>query len=676
MRFCKLSVALRGTREFFCIAAASLFLLVIGIASATAGDLSSQPGDQMSVTGSTSELAQGAATAPVPGGENTWMQRFHVTGFLTQLFGMWEDPPSLRSFTRSRNNLAAARTTLQVDENFQLDEHNSFFMREWFTYDPPYEWNIADNPIYSRPPDTIPPHGTGVSVGPHSYGHFTNDALNQYVVRDAWWQNKWGPLTTFVGNQIVIWGQSISFRVGDIVNPNDTAWAFGFANLEQSRKPQWMVHPLLYLPDWGQFTSNFLELVWSPGWDPQWWECNHPDARYHGYLTKCGRQLTGQPSLSASPLMRFEALVPQQYYFGFNGPTVGTVNGLNGPFDLGASINGQPTGVNNNNLIGSATFKAIRFCLPGPSDEGRNLTILQGAKPTEVNFADQSPLFLRRPCKMFLKKGTGTVGPLADGSLTDYGRIRIRGYTPQFWNEGLRFHTLLGPAELASFVYYDNTNQGAEAVAKWVPYTNLYEYDNPAEVLFGVTGDMPLPLPEVVAEHFPVVGRAEMVYINHKSIDDMRPYTITTRQFTDFVNWMVALDLTNAYAPWLTSTGDLTMNFEVFDSIAMDINKFSEMNNRNSVHYIKNPVQLLLNGATSWYYGDFSVAFPMIFAPKGRTFLMFPSITLNPPWTKKYFMRLQAIQIMGGDRQAGQVGGTFKGQSFINALLQYNFDIM
>ena len=28
-----------------------------------------------------------------------------------------------------------------------------------------------------------------------------NGYYNQYDVRDAWWENKTGPLTTFVGNQ-------------------------------------------------------------------------------------------------------------------------------------------------------------------------------------------------------------------------------------------------------------------------------------------------------------------------------------------------------------------------------------------------------------------------------------------------------------------------------------------
>jgi hypothetical protein len=504
--------------------------------------------------------------------------------------------------------------------------------------------------------------------------------LNQYDVRDAWWQNKWGPLTTFVGNQIVVWGQSLSFRVGDIVNPNDTAWAFGFANLEQSRKPQWMVHPILNLPDFGPLSTNFLELVWNPGWDPQWWECDYADQRYDFYMTKCGRQLTGQPSLSSAPLMRFESLTPQKIYrlgvFAdpIKGAPLGTPGfpklGPLGPFDLGTSNGAYPTGVGNNNIVGGPGFFELSHCSSGPFNE----TLLFGDVPGKVNVFNQVPLFLRRPCKR-LSKHFNTAGALADGALTDIGRFRIRGYSPQFWNEGIRFHTLINDTELASFVYYDNTNQGAQANLKWEhPYTNLFEYDEPAEVLAGLTANRPLPLPEIIASHFPLVAKAEAVWINHKSFDDLRPYVLTTRRFSDVVNWMAALDLTNAYAPWLSSTGDLSANLEVFDSIPLDIAKDMDANNRNQVHILKNPVQVLFNAGTSWYYGDIAPAWTMIYGVKGNTFLMFPSVTLNPPWTKKYFVRFSAIQVLGSDRQS-VLGGTFKGESFISALLQYNFQL-
>src|SRR5690348_14112756 len=363
MSFYGLSATLGGTGKLFSIVAAILLLAGISATQASAGDLSAQPRDSLSVIGSnTGVLPQPGAVSS----ETGWLSRFHVTGYLSEQFGFWQNPSALRSFTAARNNLAVARTTLQVDENFQLDENNSFFMREWFTYDPPYSWNSSNNHQYSRAqscvftsPSPVVPGicdkivpGGGASVGPHSYGHFTNDALNQYDVRDAWWQNKWGPLTTFVGNQIVVWGQSLSFRVGDIVNPNDTAWAFGFANLEQSRKPQWMVHPILNLPDFGPLSTNFLELVLSPGWDPQWWECDYADQRYDFYMTKCGRQLTGQASLSSAPLMRFEPLTPQHIYkYGvFADPAKGVP--INGPFDLGESDgSNQFTGAGNNGFI-------------------------------------------------------------------------------------------------------------------------------------------------------------------------------------------------------------------------------------------------------------------------------------------------------------------------------------
>ncbi len=90
-----------------------------------------------------------------------------------------------------------------------------------------------------------------------------NGYYNNYQVRDAWWETKVGPLTLYTGNQIAVWGQSLAFRVGDVVNPTDTCWAFGFANLEQSRVPQWMVHPILNLPEYGPFQSNFLEGICS-----------------------------------------------------------------------------------------------------------------------------------------------------------------------------------------------------------------------------------------------------------------------------------------------------------------------------------------------------------------------------------------------------------------------------
>jgi hypothetical protein len=97
-------------------------------------------------------------------------------------------------------------------------------------------------------------------------------------------------------------------------------------------------------------------------------------------------------------------------------------------------------------------------------------------------------------------------------------------------------------------------------------------------------------------------------------------------------------------------------------------NDVSEANGKNEV----NP---LLSIGTSWWWGDFAPTWTMIYAPKGNTFLLFPSFVLNPPWTKKYFMKLQAIEVLGGYRES-LGGGLFKGESLLTAQPQHNFNLL
>jgi hypothetical protein len=87
-------------------------------------------------------------------------------------------------------------------------------------------------------------------------------------------------------------------------------------------------------------------------------------------------------------------------------------------------------------------------------------------------------------------------------------------------------------------------------------------------------------------------------------------------------------------------------------------------------------VQTLFNIGTSWLWEDIVPSWTMIFNPKGRSFLLFPAVTLNPPWTKKYFVKLQAIEILSSDISSIQAGGLLKGQSMLLAQFQYNFDLM
>jgi len=611
------------------LAALGVALAIVGlcVGQSIAGDLSALPAQGLNVTGATSSvLPDTAGQAPAATAESGWLSGFHVSGFLSQTFGMWQNPSALREYTASRNSLATSRTWLQVDENYRLNENNNFFMREWFVYEPPYAFNSANG-----------------------FGKYSNEFYNQYTVRDAWWENKTGPLTTYVGNQIVVWGQSLAFRVGDVVNPQDTTWAFGFANLEQSRIPQWMIHPILNLPQFGPLQSNFLEGILLPRLQPMWNSCDYADHRYDGECNvNAGSVNNGFPAgVGFDPTGRFGAHLngPGGYYPGRTAVVPGT--SIYPPF-------GQPVNASNR-LIGAPISNEFFYCT--------NL----GSATQKFN---PVPKALQRNCAM-----------LGNGTAVDVGQWKVPAATVSNWEEGLRFHTLVGPAEMTAF-YFNTWNLYPNTY--WEQYTNQFRARYAPIQKVGVTGDMPIPMPSSVSEYLPFVGRAEGVYTNHEPVLSFDPIAHPNGvRFTDMASWMLALDVDQAYAPWLTSTGNLSANIEVYDEIALDSSQsmfetFGPWTGGGieNVTNIKNNVSALFNIGTSWLWNDIEPTWTMVFNPKGRAFLLFPSLVLNPPWTKQYFMKLQAIEVLGGDKGTSQAGGILKGQSLLTAQFQYNFNLL
>jgi hypothetical protein len=615
--------------------------LAVGVTALSAGLAAA--GEAAVAANNLSVTNAAAKVMPQAAAESGWLSGLHVSGFLSQTFGMWQNPTALRDFTPSRNNLATSRTWLQVDENYTLNNNNHFFMREWFVYEPPYSFNSANNGAYAA---------ASAATGPASYGHFMNDFYNQYTIRDAWWENTTGPLTTYIGNQIVVWGQSIAFRVGDVVNPQDTTWSFGFSNLEQSRIPQWMIHPILNLPDFGPAYSNFIEGVIIPRYQPQWsWD--YADGRYFDQSGISGSVNQGFPSAMHGPSARFDVHYVHNYYAG---RTVALAPGsITGPFGPGGA-----------GLVAPPFSREFYWCsnLAAAAGPGSFNPIRPGAQ---------------RLCP-FTTDGTVKFGPTANGGAVDIGQWKVPAATVANWEEGVRFHTLFGNTELTAF--YFNTWDYYPSFF-WQQYTNQWRARFMPVQYVGVTGDRPLPMPSSLAEYFPLVGRAEVVYANHQPFLDFNPFNTSAVRFSDTLDMMYAIDLDQAYAPWLTKTGNLTANIEVQDYITLDSNNntfsggspfggvggdLTETNNKNEVN-------ALLNLGTSWYWDAFAPTWTMIFNPKGRTFLMFPSLVLTPPWTKKYFVKLQAIEVLGGDYQSAG-GGLFKGESLLTAQLQYNFNLL
>jgi len=663
--------AFGGTGEIFKTIAAAALIVVLSVATSRAGDVSSQPADSLNVTNSVAKILPQAAPPP-PGGEQTWLSGLHISGYGSQTFGMWQNPTNLVAYTPSRNNLAVARSLLQIDGNYRLNENNTFFARGWFVYEPPYSFNSANNNSFAKNSNYVGiggsnpfckanPHCAGDAAGGISGGARQNGVYNTYELRDAWWENKTGPLTTFLGNQIVVWGQSLAFRVGDVINPANTCWAFGFANLEQSRVAQWMIHPILNLPEWGPLTSNFLELVVQPGFQPNWQPSQYDDS-FHKYRSAvtAGRALPCLPSISHGPSGRFDVQYPTQPIFGGD-----WISARHGPYSGGGN-QGSPNDPHFNGLVTPEAAHEFWLCTPF------NAAGVPGFNPYRA--------YLKRfphgfPCNLGLSHNNNkNIPDIGNGGLVDVGFFQIPGMQPQNWNEGVRFHTLYGATEWTALYYYDSTNGGGPSTVKWHPFTNLYSYTYPAINEGAVTVDRPLPTPASIAEYFPAVFRGEVRYQNHTSVDTNQFQNFNGQRWSDRMDYMLAIDLDQAYAPWLTSTGNLSANVEMIQTTIMDDCKQCWVGNALDRQLLKNDVSVLFNIGTSWWWSDFAPTWTMIWNPKGDTYALFPSIVLNPPWTKKYFMKLQAIEIMGGDKMWGI--GLFKGQSYLIAQFQYNFNVM
>jgi hypothetical protein len=499
---------------------------------------------------------------------------------------------------------------------------------------------------------------------PASNGHSANGFYNSYQVRDAWWENKTGPLTLFIGNQIAVWGQSLAFRVGDVINPQDVAWNFGFANLEQSRNPQWMIHPILNLPEWGPFSTNFIELVWQPGFQPQWWEDSYPDGRFTGPGgdVKDGRAITA--GLHAEGDWRFSVHYDTHFIEGMNAATG------KGPFNRNGGGFFPPGGPAGGVLVGPPFVHTFWECFGGGA---LGFNPLPPGLRSATGCAPGHGLGIHG--NQALGRHNLRYGPAGNFSLFNSGPWRIPGMQPENWNEGVRFHSLWGSTEWTLLYYNDNVNGGIPVTHYIAPYyTNLMQTSFPAIQEVGVTADRPLPIPSSLGEYFPAVGRAEALYVNHAPYYDNRPLALSAIRYSDQLKWMVAVDIDQAYAPWLTETGNLSANMEVYDAITMDNSKLTPAGALNSERNLKNNVLSLFSIGTSWWWNEVAPTWTMIYQPKGTTFAMFPSLVLNPPWTRSYFVKLQAIEVLGGDKE--QTLGLFKGESLLTAQFQYNFNLM
>lgn len=151
-------------------------------------------------------------------------QELTVYGFLRNNTGMFN---KTQEYAASGNQLATERNWLRLNVDAKLSEKFRFWGVGQVVYEPQYgsEMGVKANAANWR--------------NWRNYSEYGN--IND-VMREAYfeWKPKSGN-SIKMGRQIAIWGEALTDRVNDIVHPNDNRFSFAFANLEDTRIPQYMI---------------------------------------------------------------------------------------------------------------------------------------------------------------------------------------------------------------------------------------------------------------------------------------------------------------------------------------------------------------------------------------------------------------------------------------------------
>ena len=508
-------------------------------------------------------------------GSNEWLRGLAVSGFLQNTSGMWANSSALTNFGRQSgehhgaNSLAVERELMQLDINYRLDSDNHFFVRGWLVYEPPYPWEA------------------GNIAGPTLlYDHSQSEIYNRYDVRDAYWKSTAGPLTWFLGRQITTWGESIAFRVGDVISPQDLSWNFGFANLEQSRLPLWMFHPILSIPTMGPFGANLLEGIWAPAWQPLYTGVSYADRRYDGLDS-----VAGSVNLLAPSGGRFDP-----YPYPFTSPAM-TPAGAQAAFPQATNF--------------TSTFQSYRL----PADTWANSS------------------------------------------------------------EGMRIHTIVENAELTALYWHAHQLNPVTFVNGTPASGQNLQFRYPELNDLGATINRPIYLGGEALAALPLVLRSEGVWQDRTPFNTTNTARPSAVIYSSTLNTLVALDVDDLAAPWLSSTGGLTTNLEWNNYTILSPNK-GMVYSGYAERWRHNEENLLFNASTSWWWGAVIPTLTAIYNPDGNTWEMFPNVVFTPPWTNKYSLMLQYIGILSNDRYSSYAGGVFKGKSILLMQFQYNFNLI
>ena len=191
-------------------------------------------------------LPPGHAFQPIKCGEES---EYTVYGFLRNNTGMFM---RTGEFQENGNQLATERTWLRAYGDLKFSKEFRVWIATQFVYEPWYKYEQGNSVSENGGPQQHRKSGW------KTYSEFDdiNDVIREGYVE--WKPNNKNNIK--IGRQIAIWGEALTSRVGDVIHPDDTRFAFAFANLEDTRIPQWMLRGTHDLP-FGNTTFEWLAIA-------------------------------------------------------------------------------------------------------------------------------------------------------------------------------------------------------------------------------------------------------------------------------------------------------------------------------------------------------------------------------------------------------------------------------
>lgn len=147
-------------------------------------------------------------------------QSLRIRGWLRNNTGWFLDD---QPYQQNDDRLATERTWMRAYADWRPSETFRTWVGVQFAYEP--EYDVEEGSVSE-------PDGKEYS----EYDDI-NDVLREAYVE--WIPNK--KTDVRIGRQVLIWGESLTERIGDVIQPENTRFTFAFANMEDTRIPQWMV---------------------------------------------------------------------------------------------------------------------------------------------------------------------------------------------------------------------------------------------------------------------------------------------------------------------------------------------------------------------------------------------------------------------------------------------------